>query len=144
MNCTFNNKISLDYLSSNHKLIQVDKEKSKDETIEHIWYSRPVFFVSDIHNSISFYVDNLGFIKKWHEADGKGAVCQVDRGGCEIILCQDTARTDKSRVFLELSRAGVDQLRKEFADRLVPTKKSWWDMTYFKLTTRTATNCLFV
>ncbi|WP_369075095.1 glyoxalase superfamily protein [Algoriphagus aestuariicola] len=87
---------------------------------------RPVFFVSSIQDSIGFYVDKLGFIKKWHEADGEGTVCQVDRGGCEIILCQDTTRSSRSRVFLELSRDGVDQLLKEIADRSVPTKKSWW------------------
>jgi hypothetical protein len=68
----------------------------------------------------------LGFIKKWHEADGKGTVCQVDRGGCEIILCQDTAGSRQSRIFLELSRDGVDQLHKEIASRSVPTKLAWW------------------
>ena len=106
--------------------MQPDKEKSNIEAIEHIWYMRPVFFVSDIQSAISFYVDKLGFIKKWHEADGKGTVCQVDRGGCEIILCQDTTRNRQSRVFLELSRDGVDQLLKEVAEHSVPTKTSWW------------------
>lgn len=103
-----------------------DTEKSNKEVIEHVWYMRPVFFVSDIQNAIAFYVDKLGFVKKWHEADGKGTVCQVDRGGCEIILCQDANRKDQSRVFLELSRDAVDQLLKEIAERSVPTKKSWW------------------
>lgn len=106
--------------------MQTDTEKSNQEAIEHVWYMRPVFFVSDIQSAIGFYVDKLGFIKKWHEADGKGTVCQVDRGGSEIILCQDTARHDKSRVFMELSRNAVDQLLKEIAERSVPTKKSWW------------------
>lgn len=106
--------------------MQTDEEKSKKETIEHVWYLRSVFFVSDIQSSIRFYVDKLGFIKKWHEADGKGTVCQVDRGGCEIILCQDTTRKSQSRVFLELSRGGVDQLLEEVAERSIPTKKSWW------------------
>lgn len=103
-----------------------DTEKSNKEVIEHVWYMRPVFFVSDIQNAIAFYVDKLGFVKKWHEADGKGTVCQVDRGGCEIILCQDANRKDQSRVFLELSRDAVDQLLKEIAERSAPTKKSWW------------------
>ncbi|GAB3231064.1 hypothetical protein GCM10027454_33640 [Algoriphagus aestuariicola] len=103
-----------------------DADGFNKEAIEHVWYMRPVFFVSSIQDSIGFYVDKLGFIKKWHEADGEGTVCQVDRGGCEIILCQDTTRSSRSRVFLELSRDGVDQLLKEIADRSVPTKKSWW------------------
>jgi catechol 2,3-dioxygenase-like lactoylglutathione lyase family enzyme len=106
--------------------MQPDEEKSNIEASEHIWYMRPVFFVSDIQSAISFYVGKLGFIKKWHEADGKGTVCQVDRGGCEIILCQDTTRNRQSRVFLELSRDGVDQLLKEVAEHSVPTKTFWW------------------
>jgi len=101
-------------------------ERPDSEAIDHTWYARPVFFVSDIRRSIGFYVDKLGFTKKWHEADGKGTVCQVDRGGCEIILCQDTSRDDRSRVFLELSRPAVDQLLKEVADHSIQTKKAWW------------------
>lgn len=104
----------------------MDNEKSNKGAIEHTWYMRPVFFVSDIQSAATFYVDKLGFIKKWHEADGKGTVCQVDRGGCEIILCQDTTRNRQSRVFLELSNDGVNQLLKEVAKHSVPTKKAWW------------------
>ena len=101
-------------------------EEPIKEGFSHVWYMRPVFFVTDIQRAIGFYVDKLGFIKKWHEADGKGTVCQVDRGDCEIILCQDATRKDKSRVFLELSRAGVDQLLHEVDERSIPTKKTWW------------------
>jgi catechol 2,3-dioxygenase-like lactoylglutathione lyase family enzyme len=101
-------------------------EQPNKQAIDHVWYARPVFFVSDIQRAIEFYVDKLSFQKKWHEGDGKGSVCQVDRGGCEIILCEDATRDARSRVFLELSRAGVDQLLKEVAERSVPTKKLWW------------------
>jgi catechol 2,3-dioxygenase-like lactoylglutathione lyase family enzyme len=101
-------------------------EQSIKEEIDHTWYMRPVFFVSDIQRAIGFYVGKLGFKKKWHEADGKGTVCQVDRGGCEIILCEDATRHDRGRVFLELSRKGVDQLLKEIEERSIPTQKSWW------------------
>jgi catechol 2,3-dioxygenase-like lactoylglutathione lyase family enzyme len=101
-------------------------EQPNKVSIDHIWYSRPVFFVSNLQGAIEFYVGNLGFEKKWHEADGKGTVCQVGRGGCEIILCEDGTRNTRSRVFLELSRAGVDQLLREVADRSIPAKKSWW------------------
>jgi catechol 2,3-dioxygenase-like lactoylglutathione lyase family enzyme len=87
---------------------------------------RPVFFVSDVQRALAFYVGELGFEKKWHEADGKGTVCQVDRGGCEIILCEDATRRDRGRLFLELSRQGVDQLLQETTERSVPTRKSWW------------------
>src|SRR6476620_3118557 len=101
-------------------------DQSIKEEIDHTWYLRTVFFVSDIQRAIGFYVGKLGFKKKWHEADGKGTVCQVDRGGCEIILCQDATRDDRGRVFLELSRKGVNQLLKEVAERSIPTQKSWW------------------
>jgi catechol 2,3-dioxygenase-like lactoylglutathione lyase family enzyme len=101
-------------------------ENATQKPVNHVWYMRPVFFVTDIHRSITFYVDTLSFTKKWHEADGQGTVCQVDRGGCEIILCQDATRHDKSRVFLELSKAGVDQLLQEVKDRAIPTQKTWW------------------
>lgn len=101
-------------------------EQLNQEPIDHTWYMRPVFFVSDIERAIGFYVNKLGFKKKWHEADGKGSVCQVDRGGCEIILCQDLSRHDRSRAFLELSRVGVDQLMKEVEERTIQTTKSWW------------------
>ena len=45
----------------------------------HRWYVRPVFFVTDVHRALRFYIDMLGFEKRWHEGDGAGTVCQVDR-----------------------------------------------------------------
>ena len=101
-------------------------EQAIQEEIDHTWYMRPVFFVSDIQRAIGFYVGKLGFKKKWHAVDGKGTVCQVDRGGCEIILCEDATRDDRGRVFLELSRMAVDQLLKEVEERSIQTQKLWW------------------
>ena len=94
--------------------------------VAHIWYTRPVFFVADIGRSIRFYTEGLGFRKAWHEADGQGTVCQVDRGGCEIILCEDGGRRDKARLFVSLTREALAALRREIADGSVSTKKSWW------------------
>ncbi len=87
---------------------------------------RPVLFVSDLQAALRFYIDKLGFEKRWHTADGKGTVCQVNRGGCEIILCEDAARQDKGRLFVELNRDGIDELRHEIAERSVPTEKARW------------------
>ena len=101
-------------------------EQLVDGTGSYRWYGRPVFFVSNVQRAISFYVDELGFTKKWHEADGEGTVCQVDRGGCEIILCEDADRPDRGRLFLELSREGVDELLGEIQERSVPAETSWW------------------
>ena len=91
-----------------------------------LWYARPVFFVADITRAIDFYVGKLGFVKKWHEADGKGTVCQVDRGECEVILSQEPARKDRGRLFLELSREAVEQLLGELSERSVTTAKARW------------------
>jgi len=96
------------------------------EQISHRWYARPVLFVSDIRRAISFYVDRLGFVKQWHEGDGAGTVCQVNRSDCEIILCEDDARRDKGRLFIELTRDGFGQLEDEIRERSVPVEKSWW------------------
>ena len=99
-------------------------ESTVGEGIGHHWYARPVLFVSDAQAALRFYVDKLGFKKKWDAAEG--TVCQVDRGGCEIILCEDRTRQDKSRLFVELSRDGIDELRREISERSVPTEKKWW------------------
>ena len=95
------------------------------ETV-HRWYSRPVFFVADVNRALGFYVDMLGFEKQWHEGDGKGTVCQVNRSECEIILCQDATRRDKGRLFVELTAEGLAAFRRELAERAVSTKETWW------------------
>jgi catechol 2,3-dioxygenase-like lactoylglutathione lyase family enzyme len=97
-------------------------ESAPDERLH--WYARPVLFVADARNAVRFYVDQLGFTVKW--TSGEGTVCQVDRGGCEIILCEDRARADRARLFVELTRDGIDQLRREIAERSVPNDTTWW------------------
>jgi catechol 2,3-dioxygenase-like lactoylglutathione lyase family enzyme len=92
----------------------------------HRWYTRPVLFVADVHRALHFYVDMLGFEKGWHEGDGAGGVCQVARGECEIILCEDAARRGKARLFIELTADGLADLRRELVERSVPSKDSWW------------------
>jgi hypothetical protein len=73
-------------------------ESTVSERIPHRWYARPVFFVSDVQGALRFYIDKLGFEKRWHEADGKGTVCQVNRGECPpngadspVVLCDPAA-----------------------------------------------------
>lgn len=101
-------------------------ERAVREEISYRWYMRPVFFVSDVQRALGFYVGKLGFEKRWHEADGKGTVCQVERGECEIILCQDAARKDRGRLFVSLTREGLDQLLHETLERSIPTQRVWW------------------
>jgi catechol 2,3-dioxygenase-like lactoylglutathione lyase family enzyme len=97
-------------------------ESTVGEPIAHPWYARPVLFVSDVQGALRFYIEKLGFTKKWHVDN----VCQVDRGGCEIILCEDPVRQDKSRLFVELNRDGIEELRREISERSVPAQKTWW------------------
>jgi catechol 2,3-dioxygenase-like lactoylglutathione lyase family enzyme len=94
--------------------------------IVHRWHVRPVLFVADVNRAIHFYVDMLGFEKRWHEGDGAGTVCQVDREGCEIILCEDDKRRDKARLFVELTPEGLADLRHQIVERSVPSKAAWW------------------
>jgi catechol 2,3-dioxygenase-like lactoylglutathione lyase family enzyme len=91
-----------------------------------MWYTRPVLFVADVNRAARFYIDMLGFRKKWHEGDGAGKVCQVNRGDCEIILCEHATRKDTARLFVELNAAELAELRDELVERAVPTKKTWW------------------
>lgn len=92
----------------------------------HRWYLRPVLFVSDVQAALRFYVDKLGFEKQWHEGDGKGTVCQVHRGGCAIILCENPERHGKARLYIELTRDGIDELRRAIEARSVPAQQMWW------------------
>lgn len=101
-------------------------EQTVENQIVHRWYTRPVFFVTDLNRSARFYVDMLGFEKGWHSGDGAGTVCQVNHGECEIILCQDAERRDKARLFIELTKEGLADLRRELAERSAPTKETWW------------------
>jgi len=92
----------------------------------HSWYARPVLFVSDVQGALRFYIDQLGFEKAWHQGDGKGTVCQVNRGDCELILCQDAARRDRSRLFVELNLRQHAELRRLITERSVPFDNTWW------------------
>ena len=97
----------------------------KNQTV-HRWYPRPVFFVADVDRAIRFYVDLLGFEKSWHTSDGAGKICQVNHGECEIILCEDATRHDKSRLFIELTAEGLADFRREVVERSVPSQETWW------------------
>lgn len=101
-------------------------EQSREEQITHRWYTRPVLFVADVGRALRFYEGLLGFEKAWHEGDGTGKVCQINRAECEIILCEDPDREDRSRLFVSLTPDGITQLRRELAERSIPSKKSWW------------------
>ena len=97
----------------------------RNQTV-HRWYTRPVLFVADVNRALGFYIDRLGFEKRWHEGDGAGGVCQVDRGECEIILCEDATRSEKASLFIELTADGLADLRRQLVERSVPSTETWW------------------
>lgn len=109
-------------------------EQPASPATKHRWYARPVFFVSDLTRALAFYEGLLGFHRKWHEADGTGTVCQVDRGDCEIILAEDASRFDRSRLFLELTPEAVDELKVELAERGVGAERTWWGYDVLRIT----------
>ena len=117
-------------------------ESTVGEGIAHHWYARPVLFVSDVQIALRFYVDKLGFKKKWDAGDG--TVCQVDRGGCEIILCEDRARQDKSRLFVELTRDGSMSFAARFRSARCQPRRRGGATTRSESLIPTATNFSFL
>ena len=101
-------------------------EQAVPNQIVQRWYARPVFFVADLNRALHFYIDMLGFEKRWHEGDGAGTVCQVNRGECEIILSEDATRRDRARLFVELTEVGLSELRREIIERAIPNRTSRW------------------
>ncbi len=113
------------------------------EQTTHRWYARPVLFVADVNRALHFYVGMLGFEKRWHEGDGTGGVCQVDRAGCEIILCEHDTRRDKGRLFIELTVDGCAALRRQIVERSIPSEKSWWGFDVIKIVDPDGNELLF-
>lgn len=101
-------------------------ERPLGSPVTHRWYARPVLFVADVNRALSFYLETLGFTKAWHEGDGEGTVCQVNRGECEIILCETAERNDRGRLFVEVTEQGLAELRGEIAERRIATRQAWW------------------
>jgi catechol 2,3-dioxygenase-like lactoylglutathione lyase family enzyme len=101
------------------------------------WFARPVLHVTNVEESLSFYVDRLGFTIPWrYEDDGKVHVAQVDRQGCSLILA-DTwpAKAGKGLMFISLNvepptheaaTAALDALRTELEGKGAPVKDGSW------------------
>jgi catechol 2,3-dioxygenase-like lactoylglutathione lyase family enzyme len=92
------------------------------------WYARPVLFVSDLEQSLRFYIDQLGFEERWrHEDAGKLLVAQVDRRGCELILSsQEPEKTGRGRMFISLDVDALHAVRAELEGRGVAVENGRW------------------
>ena len=101
------------------------------------WFARPVLHVTDVEDSLRFYVDRLGFTSPWrYEEDGRASVAQVERQGCALILAgQWPEKVGKGLMFIsvnvkpetrEAAIAAVDALRAELEAKGVPVKEGSW------------------
>ena len=92
------------------------------------WYSRPIVPVSDVEESLAFYVDKLGFTEAWRHAENNEVlVAQVDRGGCELLLSsQWPDKAGSSLSFVSLEPDVLASARGEFEDRGVDVRDGWW------------------
>jgi catechol 2,3-dioxygenase-like lactoylglutathione lyase family enzyme len=101
------------------------------------WFARPVLHVSDVENSLRFYVNQLGFTSPWrYDENGRAHVAQVDRQGCALILA-DTwpEKIGKGLMFISLNvepetreaaTAALDALRAELQAKGVSVKEGSW------------------
>lgn len=92
------------------------------------WFARPVLFVTDVDRSVDFYASQLGFTRGWrHEENGRALVAQVDRQGCELILCaQWPDKAGTALMFISLEHDLLLALRAELEGRGVVVKDGFW------------------
>ena len=101
------------------------------------WFARPVLHVADVPASLRFYLHQLGFISPWsYEEEGKTAVAQVERQGCQLILSsQWPDKAGKGLMFISLNvepetreaaAAALDALRVELEAKGVTVKDGAW------------------
>jgi hypothetical protein len=60
-----------------------------------------------------------------------------------LFLCEDAARRDKGRLFVERTRDGVDELRREITEGSVPTEKAWWGYDVIRIADPDGNELLF-
>ncbi|MEM7125176.1 MAG: glyoxalase superfamily protein [Chloroflexota bacterium] len=96
--------------------------------VQEKWYTRPVFFVTDVEVSLRHYCDLLGFAQAWdYHENGRTIVAQVNRGlECELILAEDAGRAGKSRVFISLEVGELATLQQELESRKIPFEQTFW------------------
>jgi hypothetical protein len=87
----------------------------------------PILNVRCFSASINYYVDKLGFSKKWDWGDPPGFGC-VTRGNVEIFLCQGAQ--GQPGMWMAIFTENVDLLYEEYQKsgaiiRLPPTNMPW-------------------
>ena len=98
------------------------------------WYARPVFFVRDAEEALSFYEGTLGFTLDWnHREDGRAYVCQVSYNGFELILAQDPVKAGNGRVFISLDAEQEQALRVSIQERSIAFTETQWGMPVIEI-----------
>lgn len=99
------------------------KEPENDQ-----WYTRPVFFVSDVSRSVEFYCNILGFYKvSDYKENTRSVVVQVNRGEkCELLLTENVERAGHSRIYIELWSSELEKFKQEIKEKNIPAIESRW------------------
>lgn len=93
-----------------------------------IWEVHPVFFVSDVEDSIRFYTNQLGFAEtNRYVEDGKVLVGGVERDGCVLLFtCQHPEKNGRSRFWIRLDPETYRAFRADLEGKGVALKDGFW------------------
>lgn len=91
------------------------------------WYTRPIFSVSNIEQSLYHYCKLLGFEQAWkYEENQLTLVTQVNRGEFELILAGNLDRIGAGRVFVSLCEGEMKKLVSEIKENNISTEHIHW------------------
>ena len=103
-------------------------------------YARTNFYCSDVQRSITFYVEKLGFEKKWDYKNGEKILsAQVDRNSCELMLTHfSNVISGGGGLYISLhKREQLQSFYEEFKDKgvLFETEihRTYWNSTEFSV-----------
>jgi len=94
---------------------------------EEKWYSRTVFSVANIEESLAHYCKKLGFTQSWEYAErGVCIVTQVARGELEIILAANLDQIGGGRIFISLSTDEMKRFQVEIEEGELSIERIHW------------------
>ena len=97
------------------------------------WYSRPIFSVSNMRNSLHYYCELLGFEQAWtYKEKTQVRVAQVSKGDFELILTENLNRIGQARVFISLEKWEMEGLKKVIDLKQIPFEHDFWGYPMIK------------
>jgi len=95
--------------------------------IEDKWYTRTVFSVTSIEESLAHYCNKLGFVQSWkHEENGVCIVTQIARGELEIILAANLDQIGSGRIFISLDEDEMQRFQSEIDNQEIAIEHIHW------------------